>query len=48
MTNQTAASDASAANDHDSTLAIALELSGKSWELGGRGAWPGAPPAPAA
>jgi transposase len=34
MTNPTAASNAPAACDHDSTLAMALELSGKSWELG--------------
>ena len=34
MTNPTAASNIPAAYDHDSTLAMALELSGKSWELG--------------
>ncbi|MGO9998294.1 MAG: IS110 family transposase [Acetobacteraceae bacterium] len=34
MTNQTAAPNAPAAYDPNSTLAIALELSGKSWELG--------------
>ncbi len=34
MTNQTTASEAPAAYDPVSTLAIALELSGKSWELG--------------
>jgi hypothetical protein len=34
MTNQTAASNSPAAYDPNSTLAMALELSGKSWELG--------------
>src|SRR5208337_2629354 len=34
MTHPTAASDVPAAYDPDSTLAMALELSGKSWELG--------------
>ena len=34
MTNQTAAPQARAAFDHASTLVAALELSGKSWELG--------------
>jgi transposase len=34
MTNQTATPNAPAAYDPNSTLAIALELSGKSWELG--------------
>jgi transposase len=34
MSNQTAASNAPAAYHPDSTLAIALELSGKSWEMG--------------
>ncbi len=34
MTNQTAASNAPTAYDPDTTLAIALELSGKSWEMG--------------
>jgi len=34
MPNPTAAANVPAAYDHDSTLAMALELSGKSWELG--------------
>jgi len=34
MTDQTTPSTASTAFDHHTTLAIALELSGKSWELG--------------
>jgi transposase len=34
MTNPTTPSAAAAAYDHTTTLAIALELSGKSWELG--------------
>jgi len=34
MSNPTAASNAPSAYDPDATLAIALELSGKSWEMG--------------
>jgi transposase len=34
MIHQTAASETPAAFDHDTTMALALELSGKSWELG--------------
>jgi transposase len=34
MTDQTIPSNPAAAFDHDSTLVIALELSGKSWEVG--------------
>ena len=34
MSNQTATTNVPAAFDHTTTLAAALELSGKSWELG--------------